>query len=426
VDIFPESMPGSLSELVLGWETHFQLDRFLEHHDHYRRTFRAWNLAYRGAEPRASALVGEATARTFARYFATGETFFRLREHTLYRVILRKRPRPKMWVSALWPSDLAPPAPLGRREVAPGSSAEIVHEVDPPPGASPSAVQCHYDVSNDFYALWLGPTMAYSSGLWSSDADDPSDLDAAQRRKIDFFARCVLGSTGGSSEVLDVGCGWGANLRRFVELHGTRRAVALTLSVAQREFLAARPIPGADVRLESWADHDPEGPHDAIISYGAFEHFARDGTTGVERVHAYRRFFSRCFDWLKAGGRVGLETIAHDDAPDTASPRGRGPIGDAVQDLYPESIAPHLCEIVLGFEPYFEVEVLRSDAADFARTFRLWHLALRAAETEAVALVGANTVRQFRRYLVSSEVQFRAGTLTNARIVLRRRPRWRW
>jgi cyclopropane-fatty-acyl-phospholipid synthase len=70
--------------------------------------------------------------------------------------------------------------------------------------------------------------------------------------------------------------------------------------------------------------------------------------------------------------------------------------------------------------------VFRSDAADFARTLRLWHLALRAREAEAAALVGAETVRRFRRYLVSSEVQFRTRILTNTRMVLRRRPRRRW
>jgi len=404
VDIFPESMPASLSELVLGWETHFELETFLDHPDHYRRTFRAWGLAYRAAEARARALVGERTARTFARYFATGEMYFRLREDSLYRVVLKKRKQPKVWALKLGPSDVD-----GGDE--PKEAA----------GASAAAVRSHYDVSDDFYRLWLGPTMMYSSGLWSSEADPAADLDAAERRKIDFFARQVLPSPG--AEVLDVGCGWGFDLRRLVEEHGVSRAVGLTLSEAQREFAAARPIPGVEVRLESWADHVPVRPYDAIVSYGAFEHFARDGSTGVERVRAYRGFFARCFEWLREGGRLGLETIAHDGAPDTASPLGRGPLGDFVLSIYPESICPHLSELVLGFEPYFEVEALRSDAADFARTVRLWHLALRAREAEAGALVGASTARRFRRYLVSSEMQFRTGTITNYRVVLHRRPR---
>jgi cyclopropane-fatty-acyl-phospholipid synthase len=420
VDIFPESMPASLSELVPGWETHFELERFLEHADHYRRTFRAWGLAFRAAEVRARALVGETTARTFGRYFAAGEIFFRLREHSLYRVILRKRREPKVWAGVLRPSDFGPTQPWTETATGRPSKAAVA---DPPSGevgASAAAVRSHYDVSNEFYALWLGPTMAYSSGLWPSGDDPLADLDAAHRRKVDFFARHVVRSPG--AEVLDVGCGWGFNLRRLVEAHQLRRGVGLTLSAAQSAFVAAHEVPGTEVRLEAWADHRPVRPYDGILSYGAFEHFARDGTTSAERVRAYRSFFARCFEWLREGGRVGLETIAHDGAPDTASPRGRGPLGDFVLGLFPESICPHLCELVLGFEPYFELEVLRSDPDDFARTFRLWHLALRASEALAESLVGAETTRRFRRYLASSEIQFRTRTLTNYRVVLHRRP----
>jgi cyclopropane-fatty-acyl-phospholipid synthase len=406
-DIFPESMPASLGELVLGWETWFRVERFLNHPDHYSRTFRAWSLAYRANVARARAMVGDSTARTFARYFAAGETFFRLREDSLYRVILEKRPRPKTWASALRPSDL--------EAVRTSRSVRA--------SASPAAVQAHYDVSNEFYSLWLGPTMMYTSGLWPHEGDHDS-LDAAVLRKIDFFASRVLPSPG--LDLLDVGCGWGANLQRLVRRYGVRRGVGLTLSAAQMAWCREHTVPGMDVRLEDWNDHVPISRYDAIVSYGAFEHFARDGTTRLERVCAYRCFFAHCFDWLKPGGRVALETITHDDAPDTASPLGRGPLGDAVLTLYPESICPHLSEVVLGFEPYFEVEMLRLDAADFARTCRLWHLALRARDDEAAALVGTGVAKQFRRYLASSEVQFRSGTLTNCRVVLHRRPSLRW
>jgi cyclopropane fatty-acyl-phospholipid synthase-like methyltransferase len=85
-------------------------------------------------------------------------------------------------------------------------------------------------------------------------------------------------------------------------------------------------------------------------------------------------------------------------------------------------LCPHLGEIVLGFEPYFEVELLRSDPGDFARTCRAWLTALREHEREATAVVGEQAVRRFRRYLASSEIQFRTRTVTNYRLVLRRRP----
>lgn len=89
--------------------------------------------------------------------------------------------------------------------------------------------------------------------------------------------------------------------------------------------------------------------------------------------------------------------------------------------IFPESICPQLCEVLLGLEPWFEVEVLRSDAADFARTCRAWAVGLRTATDRASDLVGAATVRRFQQYLVSSEMQFRAGLITNYRFVLRRR-----
>jgi cyclopropane-fatty-acyl-phospholipid synthase len=222
--------------------------------------------------------------------------------------------------------------------------------------------------------------------------------------------------------VIDVGCGWGGNLRRLAHHHGIGAAVGLTLSEAQAKFVARDPVPGVQVRLEGWADHRPEAAYDAIFSYGAFEHFARDGSTSADRIALYRHFFAACFGWLAPDGRVALETIANDGAPDTAAPLGRGPAGDFILRMFPESICPHLRELVLGFEPYFEVEVLRADGADFAKTFRAWLLRLREHETEAKGLVGDEDFRRFHRYLAASEMQFRTRAITNYRLVLHRRP----
>ena len=90
--------------------------------------------------------------------------------------------------------------------------------------------------------------------------------------------------------------------------------------------------------------------------------------------------------------------------------------------LYPESISPHLCEIVLGFEPYFLVRELRADGSDFGRTIHAWLAALVARRPAAEAAVGAAAYRQFKTYLAASEVQFRLRAITNYRLVLERRP----
>jgi cyclopropane-fatty-acyl-phospholipid synthase len=406
-DIFPESMPASLSELVLGWETHFELDEFHDHPTHYQRTFRAWTLAYREQEALAQTLVSPDACRKYARYFAAGEAAFRLREHSLYRVILTKRPKPKSWAVTVRPSDVPAAADVG----GPGGDRA---------SASADAIRSHYDLSNSFYELWLGSSMMYSSAMWDG-AESKTDLQHAQQQKIDFFAARVLPESG-PKRVLDIGCGWGGTLRRLAEAHRVDGATGLTLSPAQVEYQSQLPVPGGDIRLEDWNDHRPCEPYDAILSFGAFEHFARDGTTGPQRIAGYRRFFRSCMEWLAPGGRLALETIAHDGAPDTDAPLGRGPLGDFVLSLYPESVCPHLGEIVLGFEPFFEVEILRSDPGDFARTCRAWLAALRQHEREATNIVGEDVVRQFRRYLAASEIQFRTRIVTNYRLVLRRRP----
>jgi cyclopropane-fatty-acyl-phospholipid synthase len=403
--IFPESMPGSLGELALGWETHFRLVELLDHTAHYVRTFRAWGRSERANRSAARRLVGPEMARAFEQYFAVGEAMFRLREQSLHRVVLERRPAPKQWAVAVRPSDLE----ADRTKAA--------------AGASGPALRSHYDVSNEFYRLWLGPTMMYSSARWAPSGDRRG-LDHAQNAKIDTVAGWTRLSPGAC--VLDVGCGWGHTMRRLVAVHGAERVIGLTPSVEQFEYSTRRLEPGVDVRLERWEDHEPSGAYVAIVSFGAFEHFAPDGSRGPERIAAYRRFFARCFDWLVPGGRLALETIGHDDAPDTDLPLGRGPLGDAVLGLYPESLCPHLSEVVLGFEPWFELEVLESAADDFARTTKCWLRNLHRQRTEAEALVGAETTSRFWRYLVASDVQFRLNVVTNYRLALRRRPAPRW
>jgi cyclopropane-fatty-acyl-phospholipid synthase len=344
-------------------------------------------------------------ARAFEQYFAVGEAVFRLREQALYRVVLEKRPEPKRWAVSVRPSDLEP------------RPATVVG------GASTAALQSHYDVSNDFYRLWLGPTMMYSSARWPN-TDAGVGLDEAQDDKIDAFALWTGLRPG--DRVLDVGCGWGHVARRLVTAHEAGRVVGLTPSIAQHDHIAARQDARVEGRLERWERHEPTEAYDVIVSFGAFEHFAPDGSRGPQRIAGYRAFFADCYEWLVPGGRLGLETIAHDDAPDTDAPLGRGPLGDAVLGLYPESLCPHLSEIVLGFEPWFEVERLEPAGSDFARTMRLWAHNLRARRQEAVALVGEEVVRKFWQYLVASDIQFRLNAITNYRVVVRRRPRPRW
>src|SRR3954468_13187397 len=139
-------------------------------------------------------------------------------------------------------------------------------------GTSPAAVARHYDLSDDFFRGWLGDDLVYSCALWRPE-DDPDALAAAQRRKLDWFGD-RLQTTGG--DVLDIGCGWGALLDRMRRRHGIRSGVGLTLSEHQVRHPRARTTPGTTFRLESWADHRPTRPYDAITAIESTEHLASD------------------------------------------------------------------------------------------------------------------------------------------------------
>jgi cyclopropane-fatty-acyl-phospholipid synthase len=280
-------------------------------------------------------------------------------------------------------------------------------------GASKLAIKHHYDVANEFYQLWLDDTLTYSCALWS----DGDTLESAQLRKLDY----MLDAAGarGAERVLDIGCGWGSTLRRLVESGGVGRATGLTLSDAQAQWGRGSLPPGCEVRVENWIDHTPDEPYDSIISIGAFEHFARYGLPRAERVAGYRRFFMRCRDWLKPGGRLALQTNV----------KGNNVRLDrqAIKDLrficdkiFPESELPWLSEVCEASEKIFDIVAVRNDPEHYAQTCQQWLERLRKHRDGAVALVGEPMVSDYERYLSATVGHFQARYLGLARFTLMR------
>jgi cyclopropane-fatty-acyl-phospholipid synthase len=289
-------------------------------------------------------------------------------------------------------------------------------------GASPEAIQHHYDVGNDFYRLWLDPTLTYSCALWEEgDSDDM--LKRAQRRKIEYHAGRVRVPAGG--RLLDVGCGWGAVLRYMVEEKGVREAVGLTLNQQQADWISAFGHPAIKVRLESWADHAPTRPYDGVISVGAFEHFSRSEWEDLVKVAAYRAFFSRCHDFLKPGGWLSLQTIAYGNL-DRRKVRASSEARFITQEIFPESELPTLEQICQACDGLFELVRLQNDREDYARTCRVWADRLRAKQPEAVAVASAAAVARYLRYLNLCAALFHYGQLGLLRIAFHRldEPRW--
>ncbi|MFG3093141.1 class I SAM-dependent methyltransferase [Streptomyces sp. NPDC048202] len=281
-------------------------------------------------------------------------------------------------------------------------------------GATAESIRHHYDLSNDFFALWLDDSRTYTCALW--DDGDPTDtLEKAQERKLDHLIEGARAP--GADRVLDVGCGWGSLLDRLVNTHGVRHATGLTLSDSQAEWLRETGLPGTEVRVENWLDHQPEKPYDAIISIGAFEHFARTGLTRAERVGAYREFFDRCREWLPKGGRLALQTNikGNNVRMDKQTVRDLLFIMDTI---FPESEIPALSEVIEAGEKRFDMVRLRNDPDHYSRTCQEWLDRLRADRPRAVELAGEENVADYERYLSSTVSHFANRHLGLSRMIL--------
>ncbi len=275
-------------------------------------------------------------------------------------------------------------------------------------GASAGAIQFHYDLSDEFYRLWLDPGMSYSAALF-----EPGDtLETAQNRKLDHHIEQARAAE--RDRVLDVGCGWGSMLRRLVRTHGVKHATGLTLSRAQAAKIEAEKLPGVEVRLESWRDHKTDQPYDAIISVGAFEHFVRPNLPSAEKVRIYREFFEFCHESVRPMGHLSLQSIS----------LGRlraGEIDPFIKEMiFPESDLPYPWEILQAADGLFEVVQLRNDRSHYRKTCRAWYQNLQKRRVEAVELVGEAKVADYERYLRISIASFALRSLGLLRISFER------
>jgi Mycolic acid cyclopropane synthetase len=151
-------------------------------------------------------------------------------------------------------------------------------------------VAVSYDVNNEFFRLWLDRRMNYTGAVFENT--DGDDLDAAQLAKLAALYR--FGKVSATSRVLDIGCGWGANLEYLTVDRGVREAHGITLSEAQYAEIRRRRLPGATATCVDYCDYIPPVRFDTIMSICMIEHVctsARRGKRGpARRSHATGTF----------------------------------------------------------------------------------------------------------------------------------------
>jgi cyclopropane-fatty-acyl-phospholipid synthase len=278
-----------------------------------------------------------------------------------------------------------------------------------------SAISHHYDVSNRFYEMVLGPSMTYSCAVFANEDDT---LEVAQRRKVDLICR-KLGLRPGM-RLLDVGCGWGAMAIHAATHYGVS-VVGVTLSTQQQDYAsrAARDAGVAescDFRLQDFRDVR-DGPFDAISSIGMSEHVGR---------RSLAPYAQQMFNLLAPGGRflnhaIGRPVSMEPDPQPTRFAEAwrqtqiawgwRGPsrIGSDFIERYvfPDGELHDLGTMVALFEAHgLEVRHVESLREHYARTLRYWVDNLVKRFDEAIDDVGEQRARVWRLYMTGSAVNF--------------------
>ncbi|MEN9413597.1 MAG: Cfa2: cyclopropane-fatty-acyl-phospholipid synthase [Candidatus Parcubacteria bacterium] len=248
----------------------------------------------------------------------------------------------------------------------------------------------HYDLSNEFYRLWLDPTMAYTCGYWQHGV---KNLHASQIAKYDLLCR-KLGLKPGM-RVLDIGCGWGGLARYMAKQHGVH-VTGVTISKEQLAF-AQEYCRGTSVSFLFSDYRLLSGQYDRIVSVGMLEH------VGSKNYRPYMQAVSRL---LKPGGLFVLHHIA---SPSEHS------VVDPFFDWYifPNSELPsRACLQRASEDVLVELDFHEFDFRDYALTLRAWYDQFVAAWPR-IEMLGPQFDKRFYRmwefYLLSMESAFANG-----------------
>ncbi|CAL8481663.1 class I SAM-dependent methyltransferase [Caballeronia sp. S22] len=288
-----------------------------------------------------------------------------------------------------------------------GKWRRVEHYFTHSKAADKRAIQYHYDVSNDFYKLWLDRRMVYSCAYFENGDED---LATAQQKKIDHILTKIQLRPG--QTLLDIGCGWGALVIRAARKFGAR-CIGITLSENQfdwaTELVKAMGLTDrVEIRLQDY--RDVTGCFDRVTSVGMFEH------VGCSNLPQY---FTRLQSLLAEDGIAMNHGITSTSAKSDETGFGGGAFIDKY--VFPDGELPHLSLALNAMQEggleAFDVENLRRH---YARTLRLWSANYEANAAMLREMVDEQTFRVWRVYLAGCAYAFENDNVAIYQIVARK------
>lgn len=277
-----------------------------------------------------------------------------------------------------------------------------------------AAIQYHYDVGNDFYALWLDKRMVYSCAYFVSGTED---LDTAQEQKLDIICRKLQLKPG--ERLLDIGCGWGGLVVYAAQKYGVQ-SMGVTLSKEQHilanQRIAAAGLTHSAVKLMDYRDLRGE-PFDKVVSIGMFEH--------VGKSHLLE-YFGHIYNLLKPGGLFLNHGISlHPDNTNSSVWAhfvcryilGAGSFFNRY--IFPDGELVPVSEVNLTAERTgFEVRHLENWREHYALTLRHWIQRLENHHPEAMRLTSEEVYRTWKLYLSAAVYGFESGGINVNQTIL--------
>ncbi len=253
-------------------------------------------------------------------------------------------------------------------------------------------VEVSYDVSNEFFRLWLDESMNYTCALY----EGTDNLEEAQKIKLEWLYNAAHITT--DMRVLDIGCGWGANLEYLGAIKGVKEAVGITLSRSQHAEIERRGLPHVKAMVCDFRDFKPQEKFNAVISICMMEHIAtpeevRDG----KHIAAYRDYFKKAWEWTEPGSYFALQTILRNRVP--RNRQDLRDIGWVTQEIFPGGLSLRLEDIVKAVNPYWEIMEIKTRREHYGKTCQEWLDRMRSHETLIRGKWGDKVFDDYDRYL---------------------------
>jgi cyclopropane-fatty-acyl-phospholipid synthase len=253
-------------------------------------------------------------------------------------------------------------------------------------------IEVSYDVSNDFFRLWLDENMHYTSANY--DRPDMS-LEEAQENKARVLYE--FAEIDASKTVLDIGCGWGSFLDYAIRA-GCKEAHGITLSTEQAEYARARNLPRTEIIIQDYATYEPARKYGALVSIEMIDHLCSPAQAAQGKaVELYRQYFNKLATWVEPGSCFGFQAILRNRVP-----RKRQDLEDlqfTADVIFPGGLNPRIEDLIMAINPRWELLELKMRREHYGKTTAEWLRRLQLHESTIRSTWGDQVYVDYVRYL---------------------------